>query len=96
MLSREFTNPVFTDVAFSASHTYSHWTDIGSPRNTRSAEKGGQKSPASQNPLLQREDFFIIILFRYQPKKHEKTDGSDVLAGGTTGLSSYVIAYSKF
>ena len=97
MLSRELTNPVFTDIAFSTSHTYSHWRRT--PRNTRCAGRGQTVGgPASKNPILQGENlFFNIIFFRDQPKKnYEKTDGSGVLAERIPGPSSYATAYSRF
>ena len=52
MLLRELTNPVFTNIAFGASHTYSQWcrTPIQYPQRKEGADS---RDPASKDPMLQ-------------------------------------------
>ena len=93
MLSRELTNLVFTNIAFAASHTYSHWR-----RSPKQYPQGGEgasnRVPALKNLILQDESHFSV---RDQPKKLQK-NGSGVLAerGEALGLFSCATAYSKF
>ena len=59
MVSKELTNPVFTDIAFGASHTNSHWRTI--PPATSDARGGASsRGPASK---LQGEKLVFIIIF---------------------------------
>ena len=95
LLSIELTNHAFTDVAFGASHTYSHWRKT--TRNTRSVMMGRQhRDPASKDPMLRGENLFLISFLR----EHQyKTDDSGVLAGGLlvfVGTQLFITSFGKF
>ena len=62
MVSKELTNPVFTDIAFGASHTNSHWRTIP-PATSDAREGASSRGRASKNPKLQGEKLVFIIIF---------------------------------
>ena len=81
MLSREFTNPVFTDIAFGSSYTYGHWRWT-SPQYSQRGEGAGSRGPASKDPILLDENLFFNVSFlEIKLKNYEKIDCSGVLAG---------------
>ena len=49
MIPIELTNPVFTDIAFGASHTYSHWARTPQQCPQR-GEGAASRSPTSKDP----------------------------------------------
>ena len=98
MLSRELTNPVFTDIAFGASHTYCHWHRISAPTPPQRGEGLEVRGPHLKTlPMLQGEElFFNIIFLRDQPRKLQKTDGSGVLALGSQDFPATPLLIASF